>query len=249
MVTLLPSLVNYNNFAHMAYASEVSSAGNNLSEDGNIDDTPYGVRRESGQPIINDPNLRLELVSKGLQLPTQMAFIRPDDIMVLEKDTGLVKRIVNGTILGEPILDVDVATAFERGFLGIAIAENYNEITQRNASIIYLYYTESGQDANDVCTDTGTCSEENEPLGNRLYRYELVDNKLVNPNLLLDLPASPGAVHNGGSILLRPGNNLYLPIGEVGYQAGQISNNEDGPPPMLGSRSCGPCDDAVFCTK
>ena len=74
----------------------------------------------------------------------------------------------------------------------------------------------------------GTCSEENEPLGNRLYRYELVDNKLVNPKLLLDLPAWPGAAHNGGSMLIGPDNNIYLPIGEVAYRRGQISNHDDG---------------------
>ena len=69
-----------------------------------------------------------------------------------------------------------------------------NDITQRNSNIVYLYYTESEQDANDDCSDTGSCNKENEPLGNRLYRYELVDNKLVNPKLLLDLPTSSGAV-------------------------------------------------------
>src|SRR5215208_2222866 len=236
-LALFPSLLNYHDFAYTAYASEASSSDTNLGEDDNsndddnFNDTPYGRWEKSSQPIINDPNLKLELVSEGLQLPTQMAFIGPNDILVLEKDTGIVKRIVNGTILEEPLLDVNVATAFERGLVGIAIAENYSETTQRNASIVYLYYTESEQDANDVCSDTGSCSEENGPLGNRLYRYELVDNKLVNPNLLVNLPASSGAVHNGGSILIGPDNNIYLPIGEVGYQAGQISNNDDGPPP------------------
>jgi glucose/arabinose dehydrogenase len=115
--------------------------------------------------------------------------------------------------------------------LGIAIAKNHNETTQRNVSNVYLYYTQSKQDANDVCSDTGTCKKESQPIGNRLYRYELVDNKLVNPKLLLDLPASPGAVHNGGAILIGPDKNLYVPIGEVGYQAGQISNNVNGRPP------------------
>jgi aldose sugar dehydrogenase len=240
-LTLFPSLVSYNNLAYSAYESEVSSSDNSLGEDDNSNsntsnsntsnDTPYGGERGSSQPVINDPNLRLELVSKGLQLPTQMAFIGPNDILVLEKDTGIVKRIVNGTILEEPLLDVNVATAYERGLLGIAITKNDNETTQRNASTVYLYYTESEQDANDVCSDTGSCSEANGPLGNRLYRYELVDNKLVNQNLLVDLPASSGAVHNGGSISIGPDNNIYLPIGEVGYQAGQISNNDDGPPP------------------
>jgi aldose sugar dehydrogenase len=218
-ITLIPTQPRHNGFAYTAYAS----------------DRPFGGERESSQPVLNDPSLNLELVSEGLNLPSQMAFIGPNDILVLEKDTGMVKRIVNGVILEEPILDVNVATAYERGLLGIAIGENENEndnnTIQRNSKIIYLYYTESEQDANDDCSDTGFCSKENEPLGNRLYRYELVDNKLVNSKLLLDLPSSSGAVHNGGSILRGPDNNIYIPIGEVGYQAGQISNNDEGPPP------------------
>ena len=52
-----------------------------------------------------------------------MAFMGPNDILVLEKDTGMVKRIVNGVSLKEPMLDVNVATAYERGLLGIAITE------------------------------------------------------------------------------------------------------------------------------
>jgi aldose sugar dehydrogenase len=160
-----------------------------------------------------------------------MAFLGPDDILVLEKANGMVKRIVNGATLEEPILDVDVATAYERGLLGIAIAEDDTEGIKRNADIVYLYYTESEEDALDDCSSTSSCDEENEPLGNRLYRYELVDNKLVNPTLLLDLPASSGAAHNGGSILIGPDNNIYLPIGEVSYMRGQISNHDDGDPP------------------
>ena len=84
-------------------------------------------QRWPSQPVLNDPNLRLELVSEGLNLPSQMAFIGPNDILVLEKDTGMVKRIVNGVILEEPVLDVNVATAYERGLLGIAIGENGSE--------------------------------------------------------------------------------------------------------------------------
>jgi aldose sugar dehydrogenase len=209
--------VNQNNFSYAVVAS----------------DRPFGEERGSSQPVINDPNLKIELVSEGLQLPTQMNFIGPNDILVLEKDNGMVKRIVNGVILEEPVLDVNVATAYERGLLGIAIGENANEsdITQRNSNIVYLYYTESEQDANDECSSTASCNKENEPLGNRLYRYELVDNKLVNPQLLLDLPASSGASHNGGPLLIGPDNNIYLPMGEGGYMEGQISNNDDGSPP------------------
>jgi aldose sugar dehydrogenase len=236
-LTFFPSQLDYDNFGYSAYASEISSGGNGLRED-----RPYAPSgtleyeyQNSSQPIINDPKLKLELVSEGLQLPTQMAFLGPDDILVLEKDTGAVKRIVNGVSLEEPVLDVNVATAYERGILGIAIAENDidndNDTMQRNYNNVYLYYTESEQDANDDCSSSTSCTEENGPLGNRLYKYELVDNKLVNQKLLLDLPASPGGSHNGGSISIGPDNNMYIPIGEISYEHGQISNNDDGPPP------------------
>ena len=210
----------------MPIRPRMSSIGSNLREDNSSNDDS-----SNDQPVINDPNLKLELVSEGLQLPTQMAFIGPDDILVLEKDNGTVKRIVNGVILEEPILDVNVATQYERGLVGIAIPENDNETIQRNSSIVYLYYTESEQDANDLCSSSTSCEGENKPTGNRIYRYELVDNKLVNPKLLLDLPSSPGPSHQGGSILIGPDNYIYIPIGDVGFMAGQISNNDTGPPP------------------
>ena len=54
-----------------------------------------------------------------------------------------------------------------------------------------------------------------EPIANRLYRYELVGNKLVDPLLLLDLPANPGPRHNGGAIIIGPDENLYVPVGDV----------------------------------
>jgi aldose sugar dehydrogenase len=82
-----------------------------------------------------------------------------------------------------------------------------------------LYYTESKNgDGNDVCSDaTGsyTCKSGTEPIGNRLYRYELVNNKLVNPKLLLDLPGTPGPAHNGGAIQIGPDNNVYVTIGDL----------------------------------
>src|SRR5918995_5781209 len=105
-----------------------------------------------------------------------MAFLGPDDILVLEKNEGTVKRIVNGTVLSEPLLDVNVANKNERGMLGIAIdpeppfnqtKENKTQNQKTNNLYVFLYYTESiNEDGDDVTNN-------NEPLGNRLYRYEL----------------------------------------------------------------------------
>ena len=74
--------------------------------------------------ITKDPNLKAELVFQGLSNPTSMAFLGPNDILVLEKDQVTVQRIVNGNMLGQPILSANVATEGERGMLGIAIAKH-----------------------------------------------------------------------------------------------------------------------------
>ena len=74
-------------------------------------------------------------------------------------------------------------------------------------------------------------------LGNRLYRYELIDNKLLNPKLLLDLPAFPGISHNGGVLKIGPENkSIYLIIGNVNYHQNQTymtqtQNIKNGPLP------------------
>ena len=81
------------------------------------------------------------------------------------------------------------------------------------------------------------------PAGNRLYRYELVENaddngspgKLINPKLLLDLPARPGPRYNGGPILVTQDENnattIYLMIGDLDHRRTQALNYKDGPPP------------------
>ena len=155
-----------------------------------------------------------------------MAFLGPNDFIVLEKKTGIVKRIVNGNILETPLLDVEVANEKERGLLGVAISksdnrtgenfQNYDKDSRNSHSTyVFLYYTESsGKDGNDDCPLINYCEEGTEPKGNRLYRYDLEENKLVNPKLLLDLPANPGSDHLGGAVVIGPDRNVYLTTGD-----------------------------------
>ena len=149
-----------------------------------------------GEPTIKDLNLKVETVATGLALPTTMAFIGPNDILVLEKNKGTVQRIVNGQMSAEPLLRVNVSSEVERGMLGIATSQD----NQTGKSNVFLYYTES---------------EGGEPVASRLYGYELTNEKLVNPVLLLDLPAVPGPRHNAGNIMIGPDNNLYVSVGDL----------------------------------
>jgi glucose/arabinose dehydrogenase len=54
------------------------------------------------------------------------------------------------------------------------------------------------------------------PMGNRVYKYELVDDntKLANPKLLLNLPALPDDSHVGGVVAIGPDNNIYIAVGD-----------------------------------
>ena len=169
-----------------------------------------------GLPTITPPDLKLELVVKGLNFPTGMAFLGPNDILVLEKDKGTVQRIINGNMLSKPLLHVNVAnTTYEEGMLGIAVSKHQNN----TLTYVFLYLTEyAKKDVKNKWQTPNYCKlppSQNESKRNRLYRYELVDNKLVNGKLLLDLLAAPGPGHNGGAIMIGPDNNIYVPVGDI----------------------------------
>ncbi|MGA9843472.1 MAG: PQQ-dependent sugar dehydrogenase [Nitrososphaeraceae archaeon] len=177
-------------------------------------------------PTINDPNLKAEMVFKGLKIPTSMAFLGPNDILVLEKNSGDVLRIVNGHVLKKTLLHVNVATPLiEWGLLGIAISKQANANAGNNSggqvhTYVFLYYTESG-------------GKPGVAAGNHLYRYELVNGQLVSPVELLNLPSNaPDPLvesnHNGGKVIMGPDNNIYVVIGDVGSHDGQAQNNKNG---------------------
>lgn len=189
-----------------AYALSVNESGltNNTNDS-------FFRQTQQKMPTVFDPNLKVELVASGLKHPTSMAFIGDDDLLVLEKNNGNVKRIVNGSMVDEPVLDLNVANKFERGLLGIAVS---NQTSKDNKTNVYLYFTESTQDGNDVCPGATVCEDKTDPLGNRLYKFEWMDSKLINPKLLLDLPAGPGADHLGGVVDIGPDNNLYVFVGD-----------------------------------
>jgi aldose sugar dehydrogenase len=185
-------------------SSYVLSYAQESNNNNNFDEFRQREFTEQGTAAVSDSNLEVEEVATGLELPTTMAFLGSDDILVLEKEKGTVQRIIDGQIQPEPLLDVNVAGAVERCMCGIAISTDTPGHTY-----VFLYYTEAESADRDDMTDGKA------PLGNRLYRYELVNDKLVDPKLLLDLPATPGPRHNGGKIIIGPDSNLYITVGDV----------------------------------
>ncbi|MDQ3839123.1 MAG: PQQ-dependent sugar dehydrogenase, partial [Thermoproteota archaeon] len=152
-------------------------------------------------------------------------FLGSNDILVIEKNTGNVLRILDGVLQPDPLLKLKVANQVERGLLGIAVSND----SSLGKNYVFLYYTEAksetgeGQEEDDDNNnyeenEEGSADlEGGEPAGNRLYRYELSEDgtKLVNPKLLLDLPYLPGPAHNGGVITIGPDDNLYIVVGNL----------------------------------
>ena len=179
-----------------------------------------------GLPTVSDNKLKVEMVFQGLQFPTSMDFLGPNDVLVTEKNNGTVQRITNWKMESHPLLDVNVATRAERGMLGVAIAKNQDESTKgNNRTDVFLYYTRS-----NGTTDTNGIRGEKSG-GNAMYRYELIDSKLTNPKLLLDLSPRKHPAHNGGAIIIGKDNNLYIPVGDGDGDTTQAQNFIGGGPP------------------
>jgi glucose/arabinose dehydrogenase len=156
---------------------------------------------------VSDPNLTVDTIASGLSLPTTMAFVGDDDILVLEKNTGRVRRVRYG-VLQPDALVVPVDPASERGLLGIAV-------NTESPPRVFLFYSE-----------TLTPGVGGTAFANRVYRYtwNAATGTLQSPTLILDLPVTPGQNHDGGIILLGPpgeapgvgdGSLLYTVIGDL----------------------------------
>jgi glucose/arabinose dehydrogenase len=180
--------------------------------------------RAHGQQLF-DPNLELETLATGLDLPVTLALLSPNEILFVEKNSGRVRRIENGVLQPQAAVDVNVNGIGDRGLIGIVV-------NRLDPPWVFLYYTE-GEGA-----DGGT------PLGNRVYRYVWNDatKLLESPQLILDLPVGAtitNNIHNGGIMTFGPtgvvpgvgdGALLHVAIGDLNRD-GQLQNFSLGPLP------------------
>src|SRR6476659_10897491 len=125
------------------------------------------------EPRTLNPKFIVERIFTGNFKPSTMAFLSADDILVLDRDAGKVFRIIDG-VQSKPLLDVNVATVGYRGLLGVAVSAN-----EKNIPNVFLYYTQ----AHKRDSEDEHVSNPVEPIGNRVYKYELFNNRLVNPKL------------------------------------------------------------------
>jgi glucose/arabinose dehydrogenase len=178
-----------------------------------------------------DPRLDVRTVATGLVTPTSIAFIGANDMLAIEKNTGQVRRITNGTI-GPRVLDLAVNNFSERGLLGIALHPDF----PANRGV-YLYWTEStATDASGVPVDTNVPSA-TPLLGNRVDRFVLdgsgstltFDRNIVRIRAIQQDAGQPErGNHDGGVLAFGQDGKLFVFTGDVGRR-GNLQNLPCGP--------------------
>lgn len=212
-----------------------------------------GVHAQGNAPEMLDRTLAVRTVVSGLSSPISVAFLDRHEMLVLEKDTGRVKLVVDGVVTAT-VLDLGVNNSSERGLLGVALHPRF----PRNPGV-YLYWTcrSSAAPANPFFPDEERCLDANmfaadSPellevplLGNRVDRF-IWDGRLLHydRNLIMlrafqndGAPTPPGqgdetqvprGNHNGGVLRFGPDRKLYVQMGDNGRR-GQLQNLADGP--------------------
>jgi glucose/arabinose dehydrogenase len=215
--------------------------------------TPIGTGQGSG-PEILAPQLALRVAASGLALPTSLAFIGPDDLLVLEKNTGQVRRVLDGVLQSQPLIDLAVNNASERGLLGIALHPDFPADPG-----VYLFWSCRTPDpppdplfpGEIECDDTNMLGADTDNLlavpllGNRVDRFRLTASGLEFEHRVAMLRSfqhdatvvtidgqqftqPPRGNHDGGVILFGADRKLYILFGDVGRR-GQLQNLPSGP--------------------
>jgi glucose/arabinose dehydrogenase len=230
--------------------------------------------RAAAAPEVLDPNLAVRTAASGLDTPTTIAFLGPNDMLVLEKQTGRVQRVMNGVVTGTA-LDLAVNNASERGLLGIALHPSFPV----NPGV-YLYWSctaPAPPASNPFFPTQQRCSETPELgadtgdilavplLGNRVDRFVWNGSTLAfDRNLIMlrsfqhdgaptplgqgDAAQPPRGNHDGGVINFGPDGKLYIEVGDLGRR-GQLQNLPNGPtPPTADDQFGGPEPDNAHLT-
>jgi glucose/arabinose dehydrogenase len=139
---------------------------------------PTGLAQESGGPQLVDRNLAVDETVGDLVTPIGIAFLGPDDMLVLEKNTGKVVRVTGGEVAGT-VLDLSVNFASERGLLGITLHPNFP--TNRGVYLFWSCLSATPPDADPFTHEEQRCSDDHLtdlPDTDNLLQVPLLGNRV-----------------------------------------------------------------------
>ena len=142
-----------------------------------------------------------EIMVENLAIPWDIQFLPDGRLIATERPGNLV-------IIGANKRVIDVKGVHhigEGGLLGVALHPRFEE-----NSMVYLYLT----------------TRENGKISNRIEKYKLENNELVQREVIID--NIPGAAyHDGGKIAFGPDKMLYITTGDAGNS--QLSKDINSP--------------------
>lgn len=164
----------------------------------------YGQRDNQGSQLkIKQQNVENEEefneISENLNIPWELVFLPaspaggPGGEMLLTERPGKLIKIGKTR---EMIEISGVAHVGEGGLLGLALHPNF-----KNNQLIYLYLTTS----------------QNGKFSNRVERYKLDGNKLVDRKIIVE-EILGSSIHDGGRIAFGPDGYLYIATGDAGQR-------------------------------
>jgi hypothetical protein len=164
--------------------------------------TRFSVRADTIPVQVLDPNLQVTTAVSGFSQPIGVVFL-PNasaiDMLVLEKASGQVKRVINGVIQPTPVLDLAVNSNSERGLLSMVLHPNFPTTPD-----VFIRWTESSTGADS------TAAADVPLVGNRVDRF-------VWNGSTLTLAAPVSALRS------RQTDNVAVP-----GHPGTTNNNENG---------------------
>ena len=164
------------------------------------------------------PNVKLTKLTEGFNFSVKMTLLPDGSFLVTEKNTGFVRRVSpTFQLQPEPVIDIAVNHASERGLLGIAAHPEFS-----HNGYVYIFYVacDSGRD-----TDNPKAASDM-----RVARFQLDRDGVAQASqTLITLPVRPGPFHNGGCILFGSDRKLYVSLGELNRHANMISQLKGNP--------------------
>lgn len=153
----------------------------------------------NSKPIVLDQDFKIEEFVSGLIAPINMEFIE-NDLLVIEKNSGMVKHVKNGKLLDAPVLDLAVSNYGEHGLLGITSVKNN----------VYLFFTESFHDGGHV-------------IESKVYKYSWNGDKLVKPVHINSFPGY-ATQYVGGEMVSDLKGTVYVVTGDS-HKMGLLQNH------------------------
>ncbi len=139
------------------------------------------------------PDLKLETVATGLEIPWSIGFAPNGCIFVTER-RGRIRVIENGQLRAAPWATLAVVHKGDAGLRGLAIAPDFAKTGH-----VFVAATVQAQDGKPI---------------NRIYRFTERNGRGVDPVVIVDNIPCPG-VHAGGVLAFGPDGMLYLSVGDV----------------------------------